>query len=430
MTFEIDTDNLENDDFKLTAEGDDLLLEHKPSGNTVTVDEDMSVADILGDIGSVQNRTSGLSEDGSEATLELLNTEEGFTESVPDDPTAIPNRAYVEDNAAESSTSENRVLSVPEDYSTIQDAIDSVEVRVGHDTIIDVADGHEEGHVFIDGRWGINDGSDAYEGFGEPQKSWSLRIVGNRDDPSEVRIDSLTAVGCIGIETPQIWGVEFQGELNPNDDEGSCVSANSCDQLFIGDCSFSDSPEANRGMIAYSSGLYVRNTNFGSGFDYWIRAKRMSFVNVDDPPSGSFNQARYQNSGPNFWSVPGGDIDSVKNIGLNLEDNRVFLTGVDDNSWGLEDKRDAPDEFEQAIRFIGNDVNGWRFYDFTDSTNRFVIEGKGWGNRHIEDLSGQTGDFDGQIRIDDGTNTENRGIPCTWDDDGLQWVPHDGSAPF
>jgi hypothetical protein len=48
--------------------------------------------------------------------------------------------------------------------------------------------------------------------------------------------------------------------------------------------------------------------------------------------------------------------------------------------------------------------------------------GAGFGSSP-EDLSGKTGSFDGEMRIDDGTNTAARGTMCVWDGTNSVWRP-------
>lgn len=43
-------------------------------------------------------------------------------------------------------------------------------------------------------------------------------------------------------------------------------------------------------------------------------------------------------------------------------------------------------------------------------------------------LSGVTGAYDGQVRIDDGTNTAARGTQCVWDDVNAVWRPSDAPS--
>jgi len=50
MTFEIDPNLIENNEVRLTEDGSgDLAIEHVPSGNTITVDQDVAISDIATD---------------------------------------------------------------------------------------------------------------------------------------------------------------------------------------------------------------------------------------------------------------------------------------------------------------------------------------------------------------------------------------------
>jgi hypothetical protein len=78
-------------------------------------------------------------------------------------------------------------------------------------------------------------------------------------------------------------------------------------------------------------------------------------------------------------------------------------------------------------------------YNVSNNTNGpLVIEGAGDlppmikinGRPWKTNLSGETGVYDGQEMIDDGTNTANNGLLCHWDTAGAAWQPSDGSATF
>jgi len=45
-------------------------------------------------------------------------------------------------------------------------------------------------------------------------------------------------------------------------------------------------------------------------------------------------------------------------------------------------------------------------------------------------LSGKTGVRDGEIRLDDGSNTSHRGMPCVWDDVNSVWVRAEDGTTF
>lgn len=70
MTFKVNSTQIANDEVQITTnDAGNLALEHVPSGNLFEVDNSVSVSDLLA-------MTSGLSADGTEATLDSLHTEE------------------------------------------------------------------------------------------------------------------------------------------------------------------------------------------------------------------------------------------------------------------------------------------------------------------------------------------------------------------
>jgi len=66
----------------------------------------------------------------------------------------------------------------------------------------------------------------------------------------------------------------------------------------------------------------------------------------------------------------------------------------------------------------------------SNGNNKFEVGLFGFGHGFITDLSGLRGDWDGEVRRDDGTNTAGYGVFCTWDASNSQWVPMDGSTAF
>lgn len=193
-------------------------------------------------------------------------------------------------------------VTVPGDYDTIQAAVDDAPKHNRHEYIIDVSDGHTEGHVQIRGhsQEGFSTGN---RGFGAAGENYQIQILGNKSDPSQVKIDSLTAVGCKGVETPQIWGVRFQGVANPDYDEANCVGFSGCDEVFLGDCQFrnpnSDAAEA---VQVYGSGAHIRRVDFGTDvFSDAIVLKRISKVSTkDNTGSVTGNHFRVEQLGTAF----------------------------------------------------------------------------------------------------------------------------------
>ena len=76
---------------------------------------------------------------------------------------------------------------------------------------------------------------------------------------------------------------------------------------------------------------------------------------------------------------------------------------------------------------VSNNTNGPLAIEGTGDLPPMVkINGRMWKMN----LSGETGVYDGQEMIDDGTNTANNGLLCHWDGAGAAWQPSDGSATF
>ncbi len=72
----------------------------------------------------------------------------------------------------------------------------------------------------------------------------------------------------------------------------------------------------------------------------------------------------------------------------------------------------------------------------TDKENDKTVDFATWqlarmyNDGTIMDLSGETGDYDGQIGLDDGTNTTHRGCLCVWDDTNSVWVNAEDGSTF
>jgi hypothetical protein len=62
-------------------------------------------------------------------------------------------------------------------------------------------------------------------------------------------------------------------------------------------------------------------------------------------------------------------------------------------------------------------------FEVANATARVTTSGQGVSIENAEDLSGKTGNYDGEIRMDDGTNTPARMTPCVWDDTNSKWRP-------
>lgn len=127
-------------------------------------------------------------------------------------------------------------------------------------------------------------------------------------------------------------------------------------------------------------------------------------------------------------------ILKLENIDYIMEDFRIG--GKDNNtSYHLkfyDDSDSIRSEIYHTARTqtFKNGYGEWLFRDSSDASDEFKIRDQGFGNSHIENLSGQTGTFDGQERLDDGTNTPHRGTKCVWDDVNGVWVDQSDGSTF
>jgi len=80
----------------------------------------------------------------------------------------------------------------------------------------------------------------------------------------------------------------------------------------------------------------------------------------------------------------------------------------------------APTEFYDLVDFRGNGVYG---LSALQNSLRVAVAGYGVAISNAENLSGKTGNYDGEIRMDDGTNTAARMTPCVWDNVNAVWRP-------
>lgn len=107
MTFKIDPNLIENNEVRLTEDGSgNLAIEHVPSGNTVTVDQDVAISDIVTDKlpSNLDAQGNDISNVGSLSTDDLGIGSSNFVES--GDPLIIgPNFEVVSDQRSYSTTS-------------------------------------------------------------------------------------------------------------------------------------------------------------------------------------------------------------------------------------------------------------------------------------------------------------------------------------
>jgi len=169
-------------------------------------------------------------------------------------------------------------------------------------------------------------------------------------------------------------------------------------------------------------------------------------VDLDDTGSGGSNVFifAYAPNGANLHSdstiIPGDTTTGMQFPGaLHVKD--VLKKITTNGRWELREHTTV-DDWVQLVDFIGG--NAFEIYDEVNDARRFRVAsdrvdfpgyarttnvGNGFAVTNAEDLSGKTGNADGEIRMDDGTNTAHRMVPCVWDDVNGVWVDvTDGST--
>lgn len=165
------------------------------------------------------------------------------------------------------STEEIKV-SVPGDYSTIQDALVDVPILLKHRHTIqlDPTAGLYDEDVVIPPVWahgfettttGINTGLFI---FGDPNSDGSRSDIGSAH--------MMNPIGYFGV---RIDGVRFNRDSTWSDDPAGLVCYGGTGKPLISDCDF-DGPT--QGVLAYGQEIIVDNLAIASTVDYGIRAKR------------------------------------------------------------------------------------------------------------------------------------------------------------
>lgn len=248
-----------------------------------------------------------------------------------------------------------------------------------------------------------------------------------------VRAATYTAAGV--TVTPAQWfgSHDWQAKLDSTELTGSIVydtQSQSPDRVMrVGDVT-AHGPVTANGQLTANSGL---ESNGPIDTDGTINT-----------PAGSNMYVNLYGSGSNdVFSVY--DRDGMRDLFVVRQDTSAQLYGsltaenysgtTDGASGGLNIGPVNYSEYNGAARIYNtNSSPEWAFrYDGSSGwTNAFLANPDGYGNPGgISNLSGTTGNFDGEERLDDGTNTPARGTKCVWDDVNGVWVPqHDPTQSF
>jgi len=274
------------------------------------------------------------------------------------------------------------------DYQSIQAAVDDCPKRLRHDYIIGVEDGHDEsvggdGHVVVRGH--SAEAPSEGTGVGTPGEHVKIEIVGNRGDPSQCKIETLSAIGCVGVETPQIWGISFSNADNPDFDESATVQFSGCTEGFVGDCAFRDTGgAANSAIQAYRGHVHVRGTDFGADtFSTAINGKRTATVQARDNTGAVTGNA--------FQAVEGGFVqlqnETQPTAGNKLihTTNGALSNAGGSNAWINKNMDIFMDEQRLLFREDGSDTADFKYVYSTTGPQLAFLDDAGELIRYFKD---------------------------------------------
>lgn len=166
--------------------------------------------------------------------------------------------------------------------ATIQEAVNRLPRILRQDYYIDVAAGdYSSEDVLIRGVHAANASTSG--GFS------SLTVSGDTATPSNVTVNSISAVNCTGINNPHIEGFEFTG-IDPYDAEGS-LSFYGCENgLVEGDNNYVNNKSGTPAIAAYNSLVKVQAgaQDIGSGLrSAGVQAKRAGYAIVVGDVTGT-----------------------------------------------------------------------------------------------------------------------------------------------
>jgi hypothetical protein len=220
-------------------------------------------------------------------------------------------------------STQRQVLAVPDEYETIQAAIDAVPLVLRHECVIAVDDGTYDEHLSIPPIIAGHPRSQA------GQERSGLEIYGNADQPERVRVNSLTISGCTGAVNPFVSGFTFR-RANPFDDEDVAVIAYGTTETTLSEIRIRTAPERSgplrAGIKAYGgTAMKLQSVDFGDAqCRRGVVTKHMSRVlHNEGPIEGALTEYV-------FWPVAGdihfnGDnVTATGRQGLNRADNASF----------------------------------------------------------------------------------------------------------
>ena len=178
-------------------------------------------------------------------------------------------------------------VNVPNDYGTVQDAVDSLGLIGRQRWDLNINNGTYSEDVLLSQFLGGQHNGSLPTGFPRGR----VRIYGDDATPSNVELSSLTMGGFVGPRS-EIHGIEFTG-TSPYDDEGASMVLYPAGEYAIYNCAFdANIPADTDGMLVYSAKADIRDTDI-SNTRHGVIAKGQATV-VCHGLSGSSDEEHYR----------------------------------------------------------------------------------------------------------------------------------------
>jgi len=281
--------------------------------------------------------------------------------------------------------------------------------------------------------------------FDENKPDWDLFV------PGFMRIDTLMDTDLGGVKiigqnstTRQVNGMFFSGIVgrfgaivdyiectgeHSYDNEHSAITVSYCSEVEFRNTSLSGA--ITNGITAYGDSIVALNgVDFGANVcsGEGVRTKHGAFVYEQRSQSlRDTAAASLGNVGGYAYDAELGEIRYDGSTSTLTGDNSPDINVADGEIYDYGNNHWMPGE-QLRVELMQDDFEVVGLEGGTSSV--FKAENQGFGIiGGAQNLSGQTGDHDTQIKFDDGTNTAARGTPCVWDGENSVWRPvNDPSA--
>lgn len=202
-----------------------------------------------------------------------------------------PYRGYVKEFGVDASTSPGIytmpvTLLVPEEYPTVQDAIEAIPNNYWQRIIISIADGYDNGeNVVVRSKRGCTP-------LFPPSASQQAGIkIGSRSaDPSKVSLNSIQLFNCGGTPySPSIEQINFKGRTHS--DENASIEFYGCTSGGVYGCSFIG-VGVDKCIEAYNSTISVESPQFGNNINKTgLVTKHGGIINYNSTQLGNLPMA-------------------------------------------------------------------------------------------------------------------------------------------